>query len=119
MNDYYNDSPDTTVYDICEEMTNLRTQAARQLSEGLSSNKDKILIEAFGLIIKEDVTDNPIEVLSKYKGRMQCFVNHKGIETYCFDNIPVIEIYPLQTEMEGNIMTAKQNYRVLWKGDLT
>lgn len=98
-------------------MISLIQQKARQLSESLSASKDKTLIEAFGLVIKEDVTDTPIETLSKYKGRMQCFVNHKGIETYCFDDIPVIEIYPLQTEMEGNIMIAKQNYRMLWKGD--
>lgn len=98
-------------------MISLIREKTRQLSESLSISKDKILIEAFGLVIKEDITDNPIETLSKYAGRMQCFVNHRGIETYCFDNIPVIEIYPLQTEMEGNIMTAKQNYRMLWKGE--
>lgn len=98
-------------------MISLIREKTRQLSESLSVSKDKILIEAFGLVIREDITDNRIETLSKYKGRMQCFVNHKGIETYCFDNIPVIEIYPLQTEMEGNIMTAKQNYRMLWRGE--
>lgn len=98
-------------------MDNLITEKLRQLSEGMSSSKDRLLIEAFGIIIKEDITDNPVQVLSKYKGRMHCFVNHKGIETYCFDNVPVIEIYPLYTEMEGSIMTAKQNYRMLWKGE--
>jgi hypothetical protein len=97
-------------------MTDLRTEKIRQLSEGRVANKGKIIIEAFGLIIKEDITDNPAQTLQKYKDRMQCFVNIKGIETYCFDNIPVLEIYPLQTEIEGNIMTAKQNYRVLWEG---
>lgn len=94
-------------------MNDLRTEKALQMSQAMTKSKDKIIIEAFGLIIKEDITDNPTEVLSKYKGRIQCFVNHKGVETYYFDNTPVIEIYPLQTEMEGNIMTAKQNYRVL------
>lgn len=94
-------------------MTNIIQEKARQLSEGMIKSKDKIIIEAFGLVIKEDITDNPVQVLSKYKDRMQCFVDYKGIETYCFDNIPGIEIYPLQTEMEGNIMIAKQNYRVL------
>lgn len=94
-------------------MTNIIQEKARQLSEGMIKSKDKIIIEAFGLVIKEDITDDPIQVLSKYKDRLRCFIDHKGIETYCFDNIPGIEIYPLQTEMEGNIMIAKQNYRVL------
>ena len=101
-------------------MLDLRTEKISQLSQAMTKSKDKIIIEAFGLIIKEDITDDPVQVLQKYKDRMQCFVEldryHKGIETYCFDNIPVIEIYPLQTEMEGTIMTAKQNYRVLLEG---
>lgn len=63
--------------------------------------------------VRTDIINNLSQAMTKSKDRIQCLVNHKGIETYCFDNIPVIEIYPLQYDVEGNIMTAKQNYRVL------
>lgn len=90
----------------------------RQYVDQLKSEKENLILDAFKPLIEEDIT--------AYKGRLHCIINHKGIETYYLDEIPVIEIHPLKWDTDydgirswdsGPKLTACYQYRILWKGE--
>jgi len=81
----------------------------------LIDQKEKLIEEAFRLLIGDDD-------IKLYKGRLHCLVNPAKDETYTLDEIPVIEIHPMEFKNEYNeqgdpTLTAYYNYRILYKGD--
>lgn len=78
------------------------------------SEKDKLIKSAFLPLLKGNLTD--------YKGRLHCIISHDKIEMYTFDEIPVIEIHPMEFKHEYDEfgeykLTAFYNYRILYNGD--
>jgi hypothetical protein len=87
---------------------------AAQLSQAVAENKNKILMEAFGFKESYNIQE-AFEFISQYKNKLSCRVNYEGVETYFYEDFPMVEIYPLQTSFEDGILTTTQNYKVLWK----
>lgn len=90
----------------------------KQYVEQLQSQKENLILDAFKALVQGDI--------KAFKGRLHCIVNHKGIETYCLDETPVIEIHPLtwDTDYDGILswdsgpkLTACYQYRILWRGE--
>ncbi len=87
----------------------------QQYVEQVVSQKEKLIEEAFRLLIGD-------EDIKLYKGRLHCLVNPAKVETYTLDEIPVIEIHPMEFKNEYNehgdpTLMAYYNYRILYKGD--
>lgn len=108
-----NYTPPEWTKEIQESITDYR----KQYIEQIQSKKENLILDAFAPLVEGDITG--------YKGRLHCIVNHKGIETYCLDEIPVIEIHPLTWETDydgicswdsGPKLTACYQYRILWRG---
>jgi len=88
--------------------TNSRQDYARQLV----SEKNKVIESAFLPLIKGNLTD--------YKGRLHCIINHDKIEMYTLDEIPVLEIYPMDFKHEYDEfgqykLTAFYKYKILYE----
>ncbi len=103
--------PFTTDYTVPSFAEDLRAVYARQMID----QKEKLIEEAFRLLIGDD----DIKI---YKGRLHCLVNPAKVETYTLDEIPVIEVHPMEFKNEYNehgdpTLTAYYNYRLLYKGD--
>lgn len=95
-------------------MKTILQEKVEQLSIAMAESKNKILMEAFGFKETYDVQE-AFEFIFKYKDKLSCRVDYKGVETYFYEDFPMVEIYPLQTSVDDGIMTATQNYRILWK----
>lgn len=103
--------PFTTDYTQSYFAEDLRAGYVRQMID----QKEKLIEEAFRLLIGD-------EDIKIYKGRLRCLVNPAKVETYTLDDIPVIEIYPMEFKNEYNeqgdpTLTAYYSYRILYKGD--
>ena len=103
--------PFTTDYTALSFAEDLRAGYARQIID----QKEKLIEQAFRVLIGDD----DIKI---YKGRLHCLVNPAKVETYTLDEIPVIEIHPIEFKDEHNekgdpTLTAYYNYRILYKGD--
>lgn len=95
-------------------MSSLIQDKAREISQTVAENKNKILMEAFGFKEFYNVQES-FDFIFKYKDKLSCRVDYKGVETYFYEDFPMVEIYPLQTPFQGGILTTTQNYKVLWK----
>lgn len=87
----------------------------QQYVEKIVSQKEKLIEEAFRLLIGDDD-------IKLYKGRLRCLVNPAKVETYTLDEIPVIEIHPMEFKHEYDEsgeykLIAYYDYRILYKGN--
>ncbi len=103
--------PFTTDYTAPSFAEDLRAGYVRKLID----QKEKLIEEAFRLLIGD-------EDIKLYKGRLHCLVNPAKVETYTLDEIPVIEIHPMEFKNEYNehgdpTLTAYYRYRILYKND--
>lgn len=103
--------PFTTDYTQPSFAEDLRAGYARQLID----QKEKLIEKAFRLLIGD-------EDIKLYKGRLHCLVNPAKVETYTLDEIPVIEIHPMEFKNEYNeqgdpTLIAYYNYRILYTGE--
>lgn len=101
--------PLTTDYTAPSFAEDLRASYARQMID----QKEKLIEEVFRLLIGD-------EDIKLYKGRLHCLVNPAKVETYTLDEIPVIQIHPMEFKNEYNekgdpTLTAYYNYRILYK----
>ncbi len=102
--------PFTTGYTQPPFTEDLRTTCMGELID----QKEKLIEETFLPLIGGTILMN--------RARLTCIVSHDKVETYYLDNIPVIEIHPMEFKHEYNeqgdpTLMAYYNYRILYKGD--
>lgn len=103
--------PFATDYTAPSFTEDLRAGYVRQIID----QKEKLIEEAYRLLIGN-------QDIKFYKGRLHCLINPAKVETYTLDEIPVIEIHPMEFKNEYNeqgdpTLTAYYNYRILYKGN--
>ena len=84
-------------------------ECAMRLADGILAKKEDLLRKAITHNIGSDGW-----TLEEIKGRCHFLVDGDNKETFCMDEKPMIEFYPVASKCEGNILTASQAYRILY-----
>lgn len=77
-----------------------------QTSKALAEKKEDVLLDIFTEILGEDF------MLLNLHGRLSRNMINL-VETYYLDDKPIVVFYPVESEMDGNIITFTQKWRKL------
>jgi len=84
-------------------------ECAMRLGEGILAKKEDLLRQAITHQFGHDKW-----TVDEIKGRCCFVIDQRKKETFCVDDIPMIEFYPVTTCFNDNTLHAEQKCRVLY-----